>query len=1412
MANENQPVVDANFSSIAGTNISTNKKPDEPGDIYSIKKLANVKKQLVVNEIIQNGMVADGKRDEPGHRSTIQNLFKLVEKFFIDNNESDILQNDGTGKDQSKKFEGNSENKSTTMGSLTDFKITDRASGGKDVFVKTLSTRTDDNQSNTAKKNDISNLDTNMSPINNTNMPTNGNNDTSNDEMNDNPNADAQSSFVQAETGNIDPTTSEDKKVLAVTNESRIPDTNITTPNDSQTEMEKSSMSATGEILIPVQLASDRNVLLPDIHHLLAESMNDEDIRSDDTFRARLAELARAEAQFYKQHNDLLLDLFQRQKVLNKVALSDDGILSIGGSSVLKKYLKEVDQSIMPFKTSYKPAYVWTGNKLEKDLYVTVDPDSGEFVSVGKDAPADSTTVALPGKILLPGFVNCHSHAFQRGLRGKGEEDGGNFWQWRESMYSLVTTMKDEEFKKHCALTFREMRASGCTCVGEFHYFHHGETDRYNKSKQRPDSVLARYDKMILEAAAEVGIRIVLLFTYYQYGGCDKRDVTVPQQRFKTNSVEEYLKELHDLPLADGKTQTKGIAPHSIRTLDTKQLEELLKHAKENKMVLHMHMEEPRSEIEDCLKVNGKTPLRCLLDAANNAGIDDLSFCTLVHCTHSNEEDIRDYMVTKRGNICVCPLTEGSLSDGIPHHLPNKGQVVVGSDSCLRIDCLEEVRHLEYGQRLRTEQRGHFSISQLVDVLTVNGAVSMGLQGKVGKIEKGYLADFTVLSVSDKEVITAQSIRDLQGEEFLASAIFGCGAHELVHGTAVGGKFQTREELLNYDDRIKVSKDVPSSRQSTKTSLGNAESPIELLKEHINKSSENANQCAISFLQVTRSDTASKKQSSDAQQSSLYQDGQDSTRVQMTLPDDIVSPINFTPDHKHSLVTLNIDDQSDTVQKNVISALDTNMPSINNTNMLVNGSTNKPATSSRNASNKDSYMQWDNIFDNTNAYAQSAFVQADTGDDNPTTTEDGILIPVPLAADRNMLLPDIHTLLAESMQDENVRSDENIRTLLTDLARDEAELYRKHMDLLVDLFQREAVPDNVALNDDGAWSMADSSVGGVAKYSSMSFMNASSAQPSAAGQVSETNLVDAGEAALYDAYISLKVLGQGAFGIVSEVRLTEDDINIKDLVKQQANCGGDPEKFAVIGSEIAEIEKRTFAMKEMRGMSKRDLDLAQKEAGILNKLKNDYIIEYREAFAHNSAFYMVMEVATNGDLAQHLYNQKHKDQPFSTAFILIALTQIASAMDHLHEHKVMHRDLKPANVLVHGAFYDTEENAFSETPHLFEVAMHLKVTDFGLARVMEEGDEYASSACGTRVYMAPEAHKGKCNLLCDVWSIGCILYELCMLERLFTDINPIFEGAVKKISDKSPNGANWSAIVVMYEKMMNRANVKDRPT
>ena len=183
-------------------------------------------------------------------------------------------------------------------------------------------------------------------------------------------------------------------------------------------------------------------------------------------------------------------------------------------------------------------------NKLEKNVRVVVNTETGQIVSVAAGSLSQGQVHHnFPDKILLPGFVNCHSHAFQRGLRGKGEEGGGSFWTWRDGMYKLISNLSDkqsenpqsrlEQFKQHCTRCFQEMRNCGITTVGEFHYFHHGSDQTNARHKYK-------HDEIILEAAKEAGIRMVLLNAFYGQGGIIDKNMSEAQERFKTQSFDEW--------------------------------------------------------------------------------------------------------------------------------------------------------------------------------------------------------------------------------------------------------------------------------------------------------------------------------------------------------------------------------------------------------------------------------------------------------------------------------------------------------------------------------------------------------------------------------------------------------------------------------------------------------------------------------------------------------------------------------------------------------------------------------------------------------------------------------------------------------------------------------------------------------
>jgi formimidoylglutamate deiminase len=414
----------------------------------------------------------------------------------------------------------------------------------------------------------------------------------------------------------------------------------------------------------------------------------------------------------------------------------------------------------------------WTGNGFAPDVQVAIG-DDGRIERIG--ALGESPTRRLHRTALLPGFVTAHSHAFQRGLRGSGESfpaGAGSFWSWREAMYGLVSSLDREQLHRQCIQTFGEMRDAGFTTVGEFHYLHHGQGQDYS------------LDEVVLAAAAEVGIRMVLLQSYYASGGIGK-PLEGGQQRFQTSSLKEYWHHLDRLNhLRDPVTQTLGVAPHSIRAVALDHIAELHREARARGLPFHIHVEEQRREIEESVAAYGRTPMAGILDALDGAG----DF-TAVHCTHTAPADMARFL-DAGGIVCACPLTEGNLGDGIPRlDLPHArgNRLCVGTDSNLRLSALEEMRWLEYGQRLRGEFRGALANSDgdvaraLLAAATTGGAAALRLD--VGRLAPGAWADCVALDLD------APPLEDIPPARLLEAIVFGAG-NEVIAGTFVGGRWR----------------------------------------------------------------------------------------------------------------------------------------------------------------------------------------------------------------------------------------------------------------------------------------------------------------------------------------------------------------------------------------------------------------------------------------------------------------------------------------------------------------------------------------------------------------------------------------------------------------------------------------------
>ncbi len=440
-----------------------------------------------------------------------------------------------------------------------------------------------------------------------------------------------------------------------------------------------------------------------------------------------------------------------------------------------------IDPASSPRRPPVAPVQVveadltWIGERFESGVRIRIDAD-GRIEAVGRFP--EPPTLRLAGAALLPGMVNAHSHAFQRGLRGQGErfpEGAGSFWSWREAMYGLVNEMDEERVFELSRHAFSEMLAVGITTVGEFHYLHHDASEAGY-----------RFDELVMQAAAEAGIRLVLLNAYYRRGGFQE-ELIGGQRRFGTPDLESYWRQMDRLQeMMDGRQQRLGAVAHSVRAAPIEEIEALCEEAERRHLVVHMHVEEQPKEIEDCLRAYGKTPLALL-----NERLDISPAFTAVHLTHSAEADLDDFLAAG-GNVCLCPLTEANLGDGVPRlrrMLRAPEQICLGTDSNARICFMEEMRWLEYAHRLFGQTRGVCRENKgqvaraLWSMATLGGARALGL--RAGSIEPGLDADLMVIDL-DRPCLWG-----VEDEWLLEALILGTG-NEAVTGTCVGGQWKQR--------------------------------------------------------------------------------------------------------------------------------------------------------------------------------------------------------------------------------------------------------------------------------------------------------------------------------------------------------------------------------------------------------------------------------------------------------------------------------------------------------------------------------------------------------------------------------------------------------------------------------------------
>ncbi|HEY1914975.1 MAG TPA: formimidoylglutamate deiminase [Streptosporangiaceae bacterium] len=400
---------------------------------------------------------------------------------------------------------------------------------------------------------------------------------------------------------------------------------------------------------------------------------------------------------------------------------------------------------------------------------VLIEADGGRFTAVRAGVPARDCpdgTVRLAG-LTLPGLANAHSHAFHRALRGITQAGLGTFWTWRERMYEVAGRLDPDSYLALARATFAEMALAGVTCVGEFHYLHHGPDGT-------PYTDRNAMGHAMLTAAAEAGIRITLLDTCYLSGGLSPearfQPLAGPQVRFGDGDGERWALRVSDLGLDRhgelGPHVRTGAAIHSVRAVPQDQMYAVVEWAARHDAPLHAHLSEQPAENAACRAAYGTTPTE-LLDGSGALG----PRATMVHATHLTEFDVQRLGQT-RTCACFCATTEADLADGIgpAQALAAAGSPLsVGSDSHAVIDLFAEARGIELTQRLATGQRGHFTAQALAIAATKAGHACLGWPD-AGEIAPGAHADLVTVALDTPRLAGTAAATALHSVMFAATA------------------------------------------------------------------------------------------------------------------------------------------------------------------------------------------------------------------------------------------------------------------------------------------------------------------------------------------------------------------------------------------------------------------------------------------------------------------------------------------------------------------------------------------------------------------------------------------------------------------------------------------------------------------
>ena len=454
----------------------------------------------------------------------------------------------------------------------------------------------------------------------------------------------------------------------------------------------------------------------------------------------------------------------------------------------------------------YAASQAWVQGRWAKDVLLEVDA-SGHWSRITTDAAPDTVrdAVCLAGPV-LPGVVNAHSHAFQRAIAGMTEQGAphghDNFWSWRERMYAVAQRITPDQLEAIATLLYTELLAGGYTQVCEFHYLH-------NACAHAPQASALEMSMALVRAAQRSGIGLTLLPTLYMRSGFAADGLRPDQQRF-ASTPDSIARLVQDVQASTrGMSHVNlGVALHSLRAVTPQALAQLSGFSDAQGLPIHIHIAEQPQEVQDCIAQTGQRPIEWLLSHAQLH-----ARWNLVHATHATQTEL-DGVRASGASIVICPSTEANLGDGVfdyGGYCAQGGSWSVGSDSHVSRAWNEELRLLEYGQRLTRGQRNvaaqsgasKSSAANMLQALLQSGQAATALP--LGGLKVGQRADFVVLDAVSPAMCGLPSAHVLDAHVFsspgslpLAIAVGGRVIATPLRGRVVQDFAHTLQDLLAH--------------------------------------------------------------------------------------------------------------------------------------------------------------------------------------------------------------------------------------------------------------------------------------------------------------------------------------------------------------------------------------------------------------------------------------------------------------------------------------------------------------------------------------------------------------------------------------------------------------------------------------